>query len=111
MFIAVVNYFDLIRRLDIEPPHRFLRETRHCDDLRGAASKSRYKNAIDCSEHQAIALWRNPAIEVMNADDLPFQGERAGVAQTQEAPPNIAGQDELLPEVAGCVWRQPHGNV
>ena len=40
-----------------------------------------------------------------------FRASGPVLSQTQEATPNIAGQDELLPEVAGCAWQQPHGNV
>src|ERR1700685_3448190 len=111
MLIAIVKHLNFVRRCDAELCHCLLRKTRDRNNARGSAPNRWLEDPVSHSEHETVAFRYKSGIDVMNADDVFLYNKRPGVAQTKEAPAQMAGQDELLPKMARRAWQQAQWNV
>lgn len=64
-----------------------------------AATQKRQNHPMRHPEAEAIAFRHQPRVQIMNADDMLFDGHRREIAKTHKAAADVARELELNPHL------------
>ena len=96
---AVVRDADSFGRGDAVRDQVLARERRDGGDEARAAPEHRQHEAVDQADAAAMAGRHDPAVEIVNADDLAGNGDGCQVAEAHEPAAHVARQLRLDPEL------------